>query len=571
VRSWFEIQFASLFSSFNSKIFNQYPEMEDANSNSPTTAKRAITFQDVYPHGVQLSPDVVQVMEVKSKNREAITFDEVTLEDKPSDFHPNDVRLESWITRKVSLKGCGIMSAAMDTVTERELALEMAKIGGIGILHRNLDAETQAHMVRWVRRKIHYGGMIDKPICFNPSDKYSHLQKMIKVNGWTFTSFPIVDENGKLLGMMTRDEMDFVDSGNPELQQIMKKREAVITAPEGTDTETAYQIMKRQRVKKLPVVDKDDRIIGMYVWNDIKQDHRKRDTFSLDEGGNFLVGAAIGLGIEDMGRVELLVHHGCKLLVMDSSHGACKPAREQIRRIRERYGDSVEIIVGNIASYDSAMYLLDSQWRPDALKVGIGPGSICTTRSVTGHGIPQLTAIYQVWKAIRDYGAKHDYYVPIIADGGLRTSGDIVKALTVGASAIMMGSIFAGTDESPGKLIEMNGKRYKTIRGMGSRGALEERSGSRARYHRESTDTKVSEELTSQQKLKMVPEGVEGLVELKGPVEKVMLEFLGGIAAGLSHSGANNIPDFQKKASLWVQSSAGIIEGKPHDIKNITY
>jgi len=301
----------------------------------------------------------------------------------------------------------------------------------------------------------------------------------------------------------------------------------------------------------------------------MKQDHRKRDLFSLDSEGHFLVGAAIGLGADDLHRSELLVAAGCKVLVLDSSHGACKPAKEQIKKLREKFGNSVEIIVGNIASYESAMYLLDAEARPDSLKVGIGPGSICTTRSVTGHGIPQMTAVFQVWKAIRDYGKKTGYYVPIIADGGVRTSGDIVKCLAVGATGVMLGSVFAGTEESPGKIIETGGKYFKTIRGMGSRSALEERSGSRGRYLRQDKESNETEELTSQQKEKMVPEGVEGLVEMKGTVEKVMSEFLGGICAGLSHSGAAKISTFQQKATMWTQSFAGVTEGKPHDIKNI--
>jgi len=529
------------------------------------------TFLDVFPKGVQLSTDVAHTMEEKRKQRIALAFDEITLEDKPSDFHPNDVLLHSFITRKVSLKGCGILSAAMDTVTEAELALALAKVGGIGILHRNLDANTQADMVRWVRRKIHYGGMIDKPITFSPEDRYSFLQAEVKAKGWTFTSFPIVDKTGRLLGLLTRDEMDFVEGTNPTLAEIMKPRKLTISAPENTDSDQAYQIMKERKVKKLPVLTSDDTLIGMYVWNDVKQDKKKRDSFSLDDEGHFLVGAAIGLGTDDMHRIQLLVENKCKVLVLDSSHGACKPAKEQIKRIREKYGESVEIIAGNIASFESAMYLLDSEWRPDALKVGIGPGSICTTRTVTGHGVPQATAIYEVWRAIQTYGAKTGYYVPIIADGGIRSSGDIVKCLALGASAVMLGSVFAGTDESPGKIILDGGKRYKVIRGMGSRGALEERSGSRVRYYRQDQQQHASEQLTDEQKQKMVPEGVEGLVEYRGTVEKVMAELLGGIQSGLAHTGAATLKEFQSKASFWTQSFAGVAEGNPHNITNVRH
>jgi IMP dehydrogenase len=424
-------------------------------------------------------------------------------------------------------------------------------------------------MVKWVRRKIHYGGMVDKPITFYPTDHYSQLQRDILTSGWTFTSFPIVDQSGKLQGLMTRDEMDFVEGTNPTLDQLMKPRSHIVTAPEGTDSEKAYQIMKDQKVKKLPIVDKDDKLVGLYIWTDVKKDKKKRDLFSLDEEGHFLVGAAIGLGSNDMRRAELLVESGCKVLVLDSSHGACTPAKEQIRRLREKFGNSVELIVGNIASYASATYLLEGEHRPDSLKVGIGPGSICTTRAVTGHGVPQATAIYEVWRAVKDFGDKTGYYVPVIADGGIRTSGDIVKCLACGASSVMLGSALAGTDESPGKSVEIRGKRYKTIRGMGARSAMEERSGSRGRYYRQEENKHAAEQLTNEQKEKMVPEGVEGLVEYKGSVEKVMFELLGGIGAGLAHSGAPTVVEFQKKATIWVQSFAGVAEGKPHDITDI--
>jgi IMP dehydrogenase len=354
------------------------------------------TFASVFPKGVQLSESVMTVLEQKRKEKQGLTFDEITLEDKPSDFHPQDVRLHSFITRKIALKGCGILSAAMDTVTEGKLALAMAKVGGMGILHRNLDPESQAFMVKWVRRKIHYGGMIDKPITFGPEDRISDLQREIRENGWTFTSFPIVDQQGILLGLLTRDEMEFTEGRNLKLADLMKPRAHTVTAPEGTDGEEAYKIMKEKRVKKLLVVDSQDKLKGMFVWNDVKQDQKKKELFSLDDDGHFLVGAAIGLGLDDVARAELLVSSGCKVLVLDSSHGACKPAKDQIERLRKKFGENVEIIAGNIASYDSAIYLLEGEYRPDALKVGIGPGSICTTRQVTGHGIPQVTAVNEV-------------------------------------------------------------------------------------------------------------------------------------------------------------------------------
>lgn len=526
----------------------------------------SIPFQIAFPSGVPLSADVEKLLMSKSNKKQAVTFDEVTLSDQPVEFHPNDVKLRTYITRTIQLKGCGFMSAAMDTVTEKEMALAMAKMGGMGILHRNLSPEDQAEQVNWVRKKIHFGGMIDKPISFGPDTRYSTFQKEVASAGWPFTSFPIVDKDKKMLGLITRDRLEFVESeSNPTLKEVMLKIDEIVTAPSTTDTERAYEIMSKNKVKKLPVLEDNGTLIGLYVWNDVKNDQRKRDKFSLDDDGHFLVGAAIGVGAGDLSRADLLIKNGCKVLVIDSSHGSCKPVKDQLKAIRAKHGSEVQIIVGNIASYASAKYLLTGDAKPDALKVGIGPGSICTTRLVTGHGIPQVTAIFETWRAVRDCG----YPVPIIADGGIRSSGDVVKCLASGASGIMLGSMMAGTTESPGGFIIKNGRKYKTIRGMGSRSAMEERSGSRGRYHRQDGEAHVTESLTTAQAEKMVPEGVEGLVQFTGNVEKKMMTMLGGVQSGLCHSGAKSIPEFQANASLWMQSFAGVAEGKPHDISDI--
>jgi len=521
----------------------------------------------------ELNESTVALLNSLLSRRQAITFDEITLADRPSSVHPNDTRLHSWVSRHIKLKGCGIMSAAMDTVTEAELALALAKSGGIGVIHRNLDAQDQADMVRWVRRKIHYGGMIDRPISFPPHKRLSDVQAAIRERGFTFTSFPIVsEEEGRLVGMLTRDEMDFVSGlEDPPLGELMKPLDTLVHAPVGTTTAQAFDIMRTRHVKKLPVLDAQGQLHGMFVWSDIKKDHHKQDKFSLDEHGNFYVGAAIGVGPNDLERAVRLVEDAhCPLLVIDSSHGACLPALQQIAAIRKRFGDRVDIIAGNVASYESAMYLLKGLdgHRPDGLKVGIGPGSICTTRQVTGHGVPQATAVYDVWRATRDFADQEGYHVPVVADGGIRTSGDIVKCFAMGASGVMLGSVFAGTSESPGLVVQKGGKRYKTIRGMGSRAAMEQRSGSRARYYREESQHQ-SEKLTSAQKEKMVPEGVEGLVELKGTVELLMNTLLGGVQAGLGHTGADNIRAFQSAAEIWTQSSAGISEGRPHSIQDV--
>lgn len=518
------------------------------------------------PSGITLSIDNVIFLSECSEKHLALTFDEVTLADQPVDFRPDEVTLETHISTNIRLTGCGILSAAMDTVTEKELALAMAKMGGIGIIHRNLSPEEQAAQVKWVRLKIHFGGMVDNPKTFSPSTPFSEFEKESKK--WPFTSFPIVSSDKKMLGLITRDQMEFVEDSNPRLEEIMIPVDKLVSADSNTTGAEAYAIMAKQKVKKLPVLDKNGILEGLYVWGDVKNDHRKRTSFSLDQEGHFLVGAAVGVGKEGMRRAQLLYEAGCKLMVIDSSHGACLAVKNMVKFIKEKYGSDVDVMAGNIASYASARYLLEGDAIPDALKVGIGPGSICTTRQVTGHGVPQITAIFEVWRAVRDFGKKTGIYIPIIADGGVRTSGDIVKCFAVGASGIMLGSVLAGTVESPGKLVEKGGRKYKTIRGMGSRGAMNERQGSRDRYI--ATNKKqTADSLTQAQAEKMVPEGVSGLVQCKGTIEHCMNMLLGGVQSGLAHSGGKSITDFRNSCKIWQQSVAGMVEGKPHNITDI--
>ena len=491
------------------------------------------------------------------KNRQAITFDEVTFEDKPSIVHPNDVDLTTKITNNIILKGCGITSAAMDTVTEKEMALALAKMGGLGIIHRNLSIKRQCKMIKWVQKKIHYMGMIDKPITFQETDRLSDIQQSIKENGWTFTSFPIMKDDA-FIGLITRNEMGFVENGNPRLSNIMIPLKELIVSNEITCKE-AYVIMKKNKIKKLPIVDKG-KLKGMYVWNDIRKSTCDNN-FSLDKNGHFLVGAAVGLGKAEYERAVSLIKNGCLLLVIDTSHGACEPCLDMIQKLKSTYPD-IDLIVGNIASYESAQYLLSKKYKPDAFKVGISIGSICTTRQVTAHGMPQLTAIYQVNRAILDLGLN----VPIIADGGIRYSGDIIKALAVGASGVMMGSVFGGTLESPAKLIIDGDHKFKLVRGMGCKRAMEEREGSRSRYFNKTGKVNT---LSVQEKQKVVPEGIEGLTKYRGTVEDVMNEFLGGVRSGLAHSGARTVNEFREKCCMWIQSHTGIIEGNPHSLAKI--
>jgi IMP dehydrogenase len=525
-----------------------------------------------------------ELLDRYAKKRTAITFSDITLEDKRSEVHPNQVNLDSWITPRIKLKGCGIMSAAMDTVTEKELALELAKLGGVGIIHRNLDPSEQADMIQWVRNKIHDGGMIQKPVIYRQDQRLSELEQDRIKNGWTFNNIPILDDNDILVGMVSRNERQFAEGDNPTMKNLMKPLTETVFVKNKVEIMEAYKIMKEKRVKKLPVTDHDGKFIGMYTWKDVVQDENKMKTFSLDEEGHFIVGAAISVGTSDYERIDKLAAVGCKLLVIDTSHGACKPAIDTLNYIKTTYGDKIEVIIGNIASYDSAHYLLTQKCKPDALKVGIGSGSICTTRRVTGHGMPQITAIYQVYKAIKDLGLD----TPIIVDGGLKYSSDVVKALAVGASGFMFGNVFAGTDESPGSSVVDGGQKFKVIRGMGSLSAMNSRAGSRDRYFSNvgagsastaktdtfktdtfKTDTFKTDTLTLNQMKKTVPEGVEGFTKYRGSTERVMIELLGGIRAGLAHSGAHNIFEFRELATIWIQTLAGITEGDVHSLTKI--
>lgn len=516
---------------------------------------------------VKVNHNVASLMQSKVVEHLALTFSDVTLEDKPSDIHPNQVNLDSWITPKIKLKGCGIMSAAMDTVTEKELALELAKLGGVGILHRNMDADEQASMIKWVRNKIHDGGMITKPVTYRVDQTLSELEQDRINNGWTFNNIPILDRDHKLVGMVSRNERIFAEDKNPTMGSMMIPLYKTVYVKNKVDITEAYRVMREHKVKKLPVTDETGKFVGMYTWKDVVQDEHKMKTFSLDDEGHFLVGAAVGVGNLEFSRVDKLAEAGCRLIVIDTSHGACAPAIQMLTYIKQKYGDQIEVIVGNIASYDSAKYLLNQAYMPDALKVGIGSGSICTTRRVTGHGMPQLTAVYQAYRAVNESGVN----IPIIVDGGVRYSSDIVKAIAVGASGFMMGNVFAGTDESPGRVIIDGGQKFKVVRGMGSASAMNSRAGSRDRYFAThgSGSSSCSGTLTLNQMTKTVPEGVEGFTKYRGPTERVMTEFLGGVRAGLAHTGARNIEEFRENATFWVQTFAGLTEGDVHSLSKI--
>ena len=515
---------------------------------------------------VQVNPSVTRVFDSAYKKSTAITFDEITFEDKPSTIHPNDVDLSTHITTKYKIRSAGIISSPMDTVTEKEMALAIAKMGGVGIIHRNMSSDEQCQMIKWVRNKIHYGGMIEKPISYKADNTVSDVELDIKRNGWTFTNFPILDNNGSLLGMVSRNEMDFTEMGDPLLKDIMIPSNKLIVTHE-INKELAYKIMKEHKVKKLPVIDENNKFLGIYAWKDIKSDEPNKDLFSLDEDGHFLVGAAVGCGESEKERVKKLADSNCKIIVIDTSHGANTQVIDMLIWIKSTY-PNIQVIIGNIASHDSCIFIIENCKKanilPDAIRVGVSPGSICTTRRVTGHGMPQLTAVYEVWKALNIMNLS---YIPIIADGGIKYSGDIVKAFAVGASCVMLGGVFAGCDEASSKYVTLNGQKYKTVRGMGSKEAMQERDGSRMRYL--NTTGEKQQSLTKNQQIKIVPEGVSGVVKHRGTVEKVIIEFTGGVRSGFAHSGAKNISEFRQNCKLWLQSTVGINEGNPHSLEKI--
>ena len=500
----------------------------------------------------------------------AITFDDITFRDLPSDIHPNDTILKTRFTTNYKSKMCGLISSAMDTVTEKEMAYAMAKMGGLGVIHRNLSIEEQCKHVAWVRNKVHHGDLIENPVVYKGTNTISDIECDIKSNGWSFTNFPIINDTGELLGMVSRNELEFVETDNPLLKEIMIPREKLVTT-NSINRDIAYNIMIDKKVKKLPIIDSNNKFIGMYAWNDVRK-HGNKEHFSLDNDGRFLVAAAVGANENEKERVKKLAEVDCKIIVIDTSHGSSSYVIDMLFWIKDNF-PGIDVIVGNIASYESAKFILEKcihhneskgkDYLPNAIKTGISSGSICTTRRVTGHGIPQLTAIHQVWTCLNDLKKTN---IPIIADGGIRYSGDLLKAFAVGASAVMMGNIFAGTDESPGKIITSDGNKYKVIRGMGSRSAMEDRDGSRMRYF---ANNKNTGKLTNNQKKKITPEGVEATIRYKGPVENVFNEFIGGVQSGMAHSGAKTFKDFRNKCKAWIQNNAGINEGNPHSLHKI--
>lgn len=467
----------------------------------------------------------------------ALTFDDVLLVPASSDVLPRDVSIKTKLTRTLTLNA-PIVSAAMDTVTERDLAIAMAREGGIGIIHKNMPIDAQADQVRAVKRSE--SGMIIDPVTLHVNavvgDAMALMQKY-KIGG-----IPIVDHRNVLVGILTNRDLRFETNPIRPVAEIMTK-EGLITAPAGTTLDLATKTLQEQKIEKLPVVDDQFRVIGLITYKDIMK-VQNYPSACKDTYGRLVVGAAVGVTSDTMDRVAALQDVGVDVICVDTAHGHHVGVLNMIREIRKAHPD-LQLVGGNVATGDAARAL--AQAGVDGVKVGVGPGSICTTRVIAGVGVPQLSAIYSASQGL----AGTD--IPIIADGGIRFTGDIVKAIAAGASTVMAGSLFAGVEEAPGETIIFEGRKFKIYRGMGSIGAMQR--GSKDRYFQD-----VEDDIK-----KLVPEGIEGRVPYKGTVAEVMVQYLGGLRAGMGYCGAAEISDLQKAKFVRI-SSAGITESHPHNI-----
>jgi IMP dehydrogenase len=472
----------------------------------------------------------------------ALSFDDVRLRSAHSKVAPVDVDLNTKFSRNVPLK-IPLISAAMDTITEHKMAIAMAMLGGLGIIHRNNSPKQQAAEVAKV--KFHLNGLIGKPICVSEDDVIQNVLMRRREKGYAFHSFPVLNSSGHLAGIVTKNDFDFCDNHTNRIKDIMSKK--VVVAPKNTNLNEAYDIMIKNKKKILPIVDKNKFIRGMYVFSDVARIKFGGSLIhNTDKNGRLRVGAAIGAENDVWERLNLLNKEDVDVVVIDTAHGDSKNVIDVLKKIKKNY--NFDAVVGNISESESAKNL--TMAGVDGIKVGQGPGSICTTRIVAGIGCPQVTAVYNCSKTVI---AKAK--IPVCADGGIRNSGDITIALGAGANCVMLGRLLAGTKETPGDLIFYNGMRAKNYRGMGSLGAMESSAGSRERYGQSSSE-----------KNKLVPEGVEGIVPYQGEMANVIYQYLGGLRSGMGYVGAANIDELHRKANFFRISHSGLTESHPHDI-----
>jgi IMP dehydrogenase len=468
---------------------------------------------------------------------DGLTFDDVLVLPRYSEILPREVNTSTWLTRKIRIN-IPVISAAMDTVTESQLAIAMARVGGLGIIHKNMSIEQQALQVKRVKRSE--SGMIKDPITLHGSATLEEALRMMKEN--RIGGIPVIDDENKLIGIITNRDLRFEKDLSKAVQAVMTK-EPLITAREGTDLKSAEQILQEYKIEKLPVTDEDGRLKGLITFKDIMKvkDHPNA---SKDGEGRLMVGAAVGITHDTLERVSALVKEEVDVVTLDTAHGHSKGVVQELQKIKKAFPD-LQVIVGNVATPEGAKALADAG--ADAVKVGVGPGSICTTRVIAGIGVPQLSAILQCAEALSGTG------IPVVADGGIRYSGDMVKAIVAGANCIMAGSIFAGTAESPGETIIYEGRKVKSYRGMGSIEAMKQ--GSKDRYFQD-----AEEEIS-----KLVPEGIVGMVPYKGNLAEVVYQYVGGLRAGMGYCGAQNIESLQEAKMVKI-TPAGVRESHPHDV-----
>lgn len=472
-----------------------------------------------------------------TKIRTGLTYDDVLLAPAHSEVLPRDVDLSTRLTRSITLN-VPLLSAAMDTVTEYQLAIALAIEGGMGILHKNMDVERQADQVRRVKR--YESGLIVDPLTLTPENTLREAFSMMRE--YKIGGIPIVDAAGRLVGIITNRDIRFEKPSERKIREIMT-HERLVTVPEGTTLEDAEAILQRHKIEKLPMVDKDGKLVGLITFKDIL----KRTNFpdaSKDDIGRLRVGAAVGVTEDVFDRIDALTKAGADCVTVDTAHGHSAGVLRMLKKIRAAYPD-LSLIAGNVATKSGSEALIDAG--ADCVKVGVGPGSICTTRVVTGVGVPQLTAVMDAVAAAREAD------IPVIADGGIKFSGDVPKALAAGAAAVMAGSMFAGTDESPGETIIYEGRKFKSYRGMGSVEAMT--SGSKDRYFQDVEDDVK----------KLVPEGIVGRVAYKGKVSEVVYQVAGGLRAAMGYCGAANLSELQKAQFIQI-TNAGLRESHPHTV-----
>lgn len=475
----------------------------------------------------------------KSKIRfEGLTYDDVLLIPARSAVMPRDVEIRTRLTRSIDLN-IPVLSAAMDTVTESEMAIAMAREGGVGVLHKSMSIETQAAEVRRVKRSE--SGMILDPITLSPDDTVADARAQMA--RFSIGGIPIVDQERRLIGIVTNRDLRFQSDGRVKLQTMMTK-DQLITAPLGTTLERAEAILQEHKIEKLPVVDEAGVLRGLITFKDIEK-KRRYPNACKDEHGRLRVGAAVGVTPDVLHRVAALIDAGVDFITIDTAHGHSEGVLQTVARVKNEHPE-LQVIAGNVATAEATRDLIDAG--ADAVKVGIGPGSICTTRVVAGVGVPQLTAIMECASVARQAG------VPLIADGGIKQTGDVPKALAAGASSVMIGGLFARVEESPGETILYEGRKYKSYRGMGSVGAMQ--SGSKDRYFQDAEDDIK----------KLVPEGIEGRVPYSGTLSEVVYQMLGGLRAAMGYCGCATIDDLYESARFVRVTSSGIRENHPHDV-----